>query len=1812
MLKSKSFRTVFMIVAFALTLSMSIVLTQRIDVSAKAPQPSYSLSDLSEQTTRYLNYSCSPGGSGVYLGTNRPTWQMAGALLGFESEDPFDNEVTPFYLCSNNANNSCTYKIEALQGIKYTTKTYRFKDSRMNGDLSWLDNLDPSSGGGGYNTSIGGVSGISTNQFEAYARFGYALSEMGFDSIDADASNTWRLIGGTLMLFVYVLASALSSFFSLVIEILRFANPFNVFSATGFTGGGSGASGDIATGLSILSNMISGYYNILRDMGIGIIIPFTLVIALASVFWSPTMNGSIFVQKMKKFGIRFLFIAIGVPLACSLYDTVLSSVGDITAAANGTRIIQSTFFDFEKWAYNDFTVINGMSTSGSIAFDKSTGTIPNHTLLNIREECYHINSGGDTLGNYNVNNSESAVEFEYSLFNDTQFNIANDSSVISLLQRYARGDRVAAGAYASKWVADVGNDKSMYYMFAESADWKYFNPLNAAMVMANYNDGGGYSDRTVDAIGSSASGRFTNSTAWGGSKNPWVGTGLGAVVNGGVYNFNTSGMPPLAVYNYLSTEFNKEYIEVYAPDTSGSTFVKPQHYSVNLVGTSYTSILYYFDALVMIGSIVILGYAFGLGMMIGNFKAIFQLIPAVFSGMLGSMRGIATTIAIAIAMIANIILTGLLWGIASQIINLVYYLVEKPIVSFLSSLSGGIPVGIMYMVVLLISIIAVAGAVSKLLVWRKALVQSATEMFTAAVNKFCETNAVAPNLLGKDGTLKTAAATGLGLTMAGMNGAFDGLGERLGFKKSDSQGQGNISESILGKQDAEHNPFGVVGGDADANSSSISGDMTSDDSVYSDDGTLTDADGNPLTDVDGNSISTDEDGNLVDANGNPITDENGNPVSASGVHFDKNGNLVDSNGHAITDVNGNTLGTGVALSQHDGSVHKNSETGELTDSNGNTITDSEGNAITTDSEGYLTDSDGNRLTDSEGNPIKASSARVDGHGNLRDSHGNTVKSANGNTVGSGSPLGNNINRVSRGGNGSESVYKNASGNLTDAHGNELHDAAGSAMHVNEDGNIADSMGHEIKDANGDPIPADSVGINPDGSLTDADGNIITDENQMPISVADDGSSVNGAERADNTTDEAEEYLNSSAAQSSINAFMGVVPKSAQGSIGDVANGVSDVANSVSGRNTAGAHVQTSGQQAASEHTQVGSGFALSNGSVVNGIDMPSGAVESVATEQGIMPKEQAEAQGLTGMSGIYTSDGEFVPGQTTSSGNFVPGVTTQDGQFVPGVVQNGQFTPGGFDESGNFVAGVYTNDGFVAGSFDTSGKFVSTGASVPTSMNGKVAGGSVINNGNGNAVVTDGNGGSIPVVTNSNGDLGVVSGSSVLSAQTSQNGGLSLNTGDGGQISVGADSSGRMILGTNGVTASSQNGQIMLNTGTSSSIPVVSDSNGYVSVKGGDGGNISLIETSTGNLALATGDGSAIALDKTDSGQLVMRTASGEGVALTANSNGGLCAVDKNGSEVPISVYGGHLSMGSSGSNSVAITADENGNAMIGGNGTRGASAHIVSTSDGGFGVDGSSVRIQNASGGFNAVSSSGRVAPITASSNGTMNVGGQQVSHSGVGSIGVQNAGGTVGRVLSNTNTSTSGGYSTTITPWDNTEVKANPVNYTPANASAFSQSVRIAAAVAPVSVNGGSNQSVVVSQGSTPAQQTTTVRQAAATVVPMTNTAPNVKVSGVQVGNKSGYQDIAKTAQTVVQSITVAKAAIDVMEGNTSSMPTAVMGYQMLNNDRTQSTKTGLNRNVSNVNSRPKNQGNQASQYRMTNPRPSKNERDGFNNRH
>jgi len=292
------------------------------------------------------------------------------------------------------------------------------------------------------------------------------------------------------------------------------------------------------------------------------------------------------------------------------------------------------------------------------------------------------------------------------------------------------------------------------------------------------------------------------------------------------------------------------------------------------------------------------------------------------------------------------------------------------------------------------------------------------------------------------------------------------------------------------------------------------------------DGSLYDADGNPLLTKDGKRIYLDENGNLIDSDGNLVdenilkvygeesisnsdlsvgnvlTDANGNPVKYNGkdVIIGEDGLLLDENGNPILtkdgrkvfmDENGNLVDEFGNIIDED----------LLTDASGNTINEGfkkgrsiiktkDGKPVKYKGENVSISSDGS-LLDKDGNPILTKDGRkvfLDEDGNLVDEYGNvidenllSIESDSIKNVGLTSVATSSIKNI-----GNSGIYTTKDGLLLDKDGKALK-FNGKNVRVGKNGQLLDEDGNPVVDKDGN-----AVYMNSKGELVDKDGNIITD------------------------------------------------------------------------------------------------------------------------------------------------------------------------------------------------------------------------------------------------------------------------------------------------------------------------------------------------------------------------------------------------------------------------------------------------------------------------------------------------------------------------------------------------------------------------------------------------------------------------------------------------------------------------------------------------------------------------------------------------
>ena len=883
-----------------------------------------------------------------------------------------------------------------------------------------------------------------------YSKYGYTLSYLGFDELNTGSGNTLRKLLGDLMIAVYSLSSSLNAFFKYTVSLLKTANPFNLFYGN-FSG-----DGDIVSGLTLIKNVIGSYYETLRQMSMFAILPLLLVIGLAKWLIPPNQTGFSVFRNLKGWFLRFMFVIVGIPICFALYDTVLSMVDGALTAGESNRMIASTFVDFESFVEN-----KGLSDAGlPLGTIDAAGELSDEGFYNVRNTCGIINNVGGGVGG--GTGAMAAVTEQY----DLRSGSAGSIDILSLLQRYANGDVVQAGKYAasmSKKISDEikasgGDGSPMVNMIIDSNHWEDFAPEKVAQASAEEKPdrkGQGGTDLTNSQLEGNAAARFTGSP-WGGGYNPWLASG--------------SSFSDMGVYNYLCSEFKTPFaVTVYSSEASTSAS-KPQHYSVNLVGTAVTKWVYYADALILLGATTILGYLFCIGVIVSNFKAMFQLIPAVFSAFIGSMKGIANVLILTGGLIMSVVFTFGLYGLVGVIMDVIYFLLEKPVASLISTIPG-LPGKMLYIAMLILSMVFVCGVVKKALEYRKAIISAATNGVTELVNKLLGTNASTPDLHGKSGALMTAATTAAGLGLAAANGAFDGTAERLGIKddldKASSDAKKDISNTMA-NNDSSNNPFNVT---EDANADSTDKSLTE-----GDDSTLKNEDGDTFKDGDGNDLKVDDEGNLTDKDGNQLYDKDGNPINERDLVEGEDGSLLNKKtGEPVEafDKDGNEVG-GFAASD---TLSAGDEDSGLKDADGNEITDQYGGKYGFDENGELVDSKGRHVYDSYGGRV-----RKGANGKLVDSKGKAVKMKNGKFSDSqGKSLQATDGKELSAG---KSVQNDGTGKAVTDTGEAITGADGQQLGFNEKGELVGSDGKPVSDGMGGTYKLDPK----TGKLVDSHGN----------------------------------------------------------------------------------------------------------------------------------------------------------------------------------------------------------------------------------------------------------------------------------------------------------------------------------------------------------------------------------------------------------------------------------------------------------------------------------------------------------------------------------------------------------------------------------------------------------------------------------------------------------------------------------------------------------------------------------------------------
>ncbi|WP_250852949.1 hypothetical protein [Streptomyces rhizosphaericus] len=294
----------------------------------------------------------------------------------------------------------------------------------------------------------------------------------------------------------------------------------------------------------------------------------------------------------------------------------------------------------------------------------------------------------------------------------------------------------------------------------------------------------------------------------------------------------------LAAYNYLNAGFSPSSLNMYSSNNVTSGFTRENHMAVSQVGTGPAKFMYWSNAATVLGSIVLLGFWYAIGMPAGAIKRTSGLVAAVPFATLGAMAAIAKVIVYSVALILEVLVTLFIYQFVREFLISVPDIIAGPVSSIMSpgGLWGSAALGGIIVVILtLISSLMIMGITFALLRVRKTVLQAMDQVVTKLVDKFLETNtAPKPDKGGLMPALAAGAGAGAGMAMGnklanGFNSKTSGpaspsTGKPAGKTVSTNAGgtNGDATALTAGKQTLALEGGGE-GGPGDPNSPALDG-----------------------------------------------------------------------------------------------------------------------------------------------------------------------------------------------------------------------------------------------------------------------------------------------------------------------------------------------------------------------------------------------------------------------------------------------------------------------------------------------------------------------------------------------------------------------------------------------------------------------------------------------------------------------------------------------------------------------------------------------------------------------------------------------------------------------------------------------------------------------------------------------------------------------------------------------------------------------------------------------------------------------------
>ena len=725
-----------------------------------------------------------------------------------------------------------------------------YADANFSSVGGWLaSSLSGSSDAIGYDTLAVEVGEGSRNEdFQGmvdYAHFGATVNAMGLDGTSTGLSLAFmNIASGGVMMLLYIMSGAVDMVFTAFLSVLATLNPFKLFFlgvsaisptfADGMVGGNS-STGGVFDGLA---SWIGGWYQTLNSLSWSVMVPLFIGILLFSLLMFKKLDRG---GAIKKIVIRIVFIGLGLPLLGSMYTGMINSMADASTEGNAgsTRVVMSTYLDFESWALKNRLAI---PDGAIIAWDDKDHQPTGQSQANVRNTALAINN--ETLG-LNMPAIVSANAFDATWSQQVMDGRASENATrtdtfaktVGMLGRYMGNAQVSSATYETTLKGSLS--KSDFYKKDPDSSVQYwFESLLGSA--SSVNDLDGESDRegvktlrpTLNPVIAIEAGKGLQAN--GTSSNRQFTTADGTCFGtGATWISDTNGDPtkcnlaPLAMYNYLNTDFGSTSMTMYSSSNVMSEATRSIHNSVNQVGTGTMGFLYWLNAAILLGSFVLIGLGYAFSMLFASIRRSFQIVTAVPFATLGAIAAIAKVVVYTVALIMEIVVTIAVYKIVQEFLTSLPQIIEMPFSAILNNGAGGalgtfvaflISGWAFSLVVTLLSIIGVLTFTVMALRLRKTLVKAIEEAVTKLVEKFMETSVGMPGGGKMLPALAGGLAAGAGASAANrmMNGGM-GKGPAANAPSGDSKGPaavgtaGGTSSAIPGPDAGADNQTGEIG-----------------------------------------------------------------------------------------------------------------------------------------------------------------------------------------------------------------------------------------------------------------------------------------------------------------------------------------------------------------------------------------------------------------------------------------------------------------------------------------------------------------------------------------------------------------------------------------------------------------------------------------------------------------------------------------------------------------------------------------------------------------------------------------------------------------------------------------------------------------------------------------------------------------------------------------------------------------------------------------------------------------------------------------